>query len=307
MGIVGGGSWGIALARAAERAESKVLMFTRREQSDLEGIERTTTLSRIATDSELVLLAVPSTVARDVSRALGDSLHGGHLVVHGIRGLIGDELCTVSEVVRQETPVRRVGAIGGPVLERELNAGLPSVMVVGSRYKEVCDAVTECLGSSTLGVQASPDLKGVEWASALTACLAMLVGYALEGGSGPGLVAAFIARAMHEASLVAQATGGEERTLLGLAGYGDLLASIAQPDRPEVLLGRALWRGEELSSALDKVGQRVEAVELVPRLVGWAERRAVRAPVLSALARLLRQGRRRDDLIGELATRPALD
>jgi glycerol-3-phosphate dehydrogenase (NAD(P)+) len=284
-----------------------VLLFTRREHADLEGIERATSLARVARDSELVLLAVPSTVARDVTRALGDDLNGGHLVVHGIRGLIGDELSTVSDVVRQETPVRRVGAIGGPVLERELSAGLPSVMVVGSRYKEVCDTVAECLGGATLCVQASPDLKGLEWASALTACLAIFVGYALESGSGPGLLAAFIARAMHEASRVAQATGGEERTLLGLAGYGDLLASIAQHDRPEVLLGRAIWRGEQLSSALDAVGQRVEAIELVPRLVGWAERRGVRAPVLSALARLLRQGRRRDDLIAELATRSALD
>jgi glycerol-3-phosphate dehydrogenase (NAD(P)+) len=285
-----------------------VLLYTRRDPFDGHaGIRYTRTLSEIAHETELVLLAVPSTVARDVVRTLGDFLHGGHLVVHGIRGLIGEELSTVSDVVRQETPVRRVGAIGGPVLERELSAGLPSVMVVGSRYKEVCDRVGECLGSATLCVQSSPDLKGLEWASALTACLAIVVGYALESGSGPGLVAAFISRAMHEASRVAQAAGGEERTLLGLAGYGDLLASIAQPDRPEVLLGRAIWRGEELSAALDGIGQRVEAVELVPRLVGWAERRSVRAPVLSALARLLRQGRRRDDLIGELATRPAFD
>jgi glycerol-3-phosphate dehydrogenase (NAD(P)+) len=128
VGIVGGGSWGLALARAALRAESKVLLYSRRDATGSDGLERTTTLSEIARRAELVLLAVPSTVACDVARSLGDSLHGGHLIVHGIRGLIGQELSTVSDVVRQETPVKRVGAIGGPVLERELSAGLPSVM-----------------------------------------------------------------------------------------------------------------------------------------------------------------------------------
>lgn len=307
VGVVGGGAWGLALARAAARAESDVALFSRRNGGPIPGVRSVSSLADVAQSAELVLLAVPSNVARSVSRTLGDDLTGAHLVIHGIRGLIENDLVTVSDVVRQETPVKRVGAIGGPVLERELSAGLPSVMVVGSRYPEVCEALADGLGSATLRVYPSPDLKGVEWGSALTACLAIAVGYAIESGSGPGLIAAFITRAIAEASRFVQAAGGEERTLLGPPGYGDLLASIAQEDRPEVQLGRALARGESIATALHAAGQRIEAVELVPRLVAWAERRAVRAAVFNALAGLLRDGRRGGDLIGELVTRPASD
>src|SRR5262249_23644886 len=157
------------------RAESEVTLFSRRNGGSVPGVRSVGSLGDLAQSAELVLLAVPSNVARSVSRTLGDDLTGGHLVIHGVPGLIHNRLLTPRDVVRQETPVKRVGAIGGPVLERELSAGLPSVMVVGSRYPEVCDALADGLGSATLRVYPSPDLKGVEWGSALTACLAIAV------------------------------------------------------------------------------------------------------------------------------------
>ena len=95
-----------------------------------------------------------------------------------------------------------------------------------------------------LRLYATPDLLGLEWASALVGCLAIGVGYARGVGLGPGLLAAVITRAVEEGARMAAAAGGDDRTLLGLAGYGDLLASIAQTERPEVLVGRGAREGQ---------------------------------------------------------------
>jgi glycerol-3-phosphate dehydrogenase (NAD(P)+) len=113
-----------------------------------------------------------------------------------------------------------------------------------------------------------------------------------------------ITRAVEEGARLAAAAGGKERTLLGLAGYGDLLASIAQAERPEVLVGEALATGKTLEQALSQVGQRVEAVELTARIVAWAEATGIRAPVFGALARGILRGRATDALIRELMTGP---
>ena len=80
-------------------------------------------------------------------------------------------------------------------------------------------------------------------ASALVGCLTIAVGYAQAMQTSPGLIAALISRSIGEASRIAAAAGGEEKTLLGLAGYGDLLASITQSERPEVIVGTALAVG----------------------------------------------------------------
>src|SRR5262249_53198335 len=150
-------------------------------------------------------------------RDLGDHLDGRHLVVHGVRGLAGEQLARVTEIVRQETPARRVGALGGPVLADDLLAGRPSVLVCGSHFPEVNDAVTAALAHESVRVYSTDDLVGLEWASALVGCLAIGVGYAQALGLSPGLIAAYISRSVAEGARIAAAAGGDERTLLGLA------------------------------------------------------------------------------------------
>jgi glycerol-3-phosphate dehydrogenase (NAD(P)+) len=254
-------------------------------------------------------------VARSVARAIGPHLDGRHFIVHGVRGLVRvgddvdvpprpnpvtDDLETISDIVRDETPARRIGALGGPALAPDLLAGRPTVMVCGSRYPEVTLALREAFVGPLLRLYATEDLLGLEWASALVGCLAIGVGYARGVGLGPGLLAAFITRAVEEAGRLTAAAGGDARTLLGLAGYGDLLATIAQPERPEVLVGEALAQGKSLEQALTEAEQRVEAVELTGQLVAWAEARDVKVPVFGILARSVLTGRTSDALVREL-------
>jgi glycerol-3-phosphate dehydrogenase (NAD(P)+) len=302
VGVVGGGAWGLALAAAASRTGGTTLLLSRRTHNGESpaGVEVAHDVAELADRARLILLAVPSGVAREVVRGLGPHLDGRHFIVHGVRGLVLrpddgmgrlQQLETVSDLVRDETPARRVGALGGPALASDLLAALPSVMVCASRYPEVIAALRSVFDGPMLRLFATEDLLGLEWASALVGCLAIGVGYARGVGLGPGLLAAVITRAVEEAARLAAAAGGDDRTLLGLAGYGDLLASIAQTARPELLVGEALARGKPLEEALADAKQRVEAVELTARVVAWAEARGVAAPLFATLARTILSGR----------------
>jgi glycerol-3-phosphate dehydrogenase (NAD(P)+) len=305
VGIVGGGPWGVALARAAARAGSKVRMWTRRETDGGRLIRVTTEYAEIA-KSRLLVLAVPSLVARSVARSLGDHLDGAHLVVHGIRGLgqsVEDadknrELETISDILREETPVRRLGALGGPVQADELHTGTASALVVGSHYPEVIAAVTEALSGPWLRVYPTHDLRGLEWASAMVGCMSIGVGFAKAAGAGPGLLAALISRAVHDAGRIAVVAGAEEPTIYGLGGYGDLLASIALDQRPEVVVGRALAQGKTVDQAVDEAKLRVEAIDLIPRVCAFAKKHGVQAPAFEGLARML-EGHRGEEILGK--------
>lgn len=298
VGIVGGGPWGIALSRAAARTGAKVVLHTRRDSKEGRLIHTTTDYAEIA-KNRLLILAVPSTFARDVARSLGDHLDGSHLVVHGVRGLgSGDDLSTISDILREETPVRRLGALGGPVQASELHQGKASTLVVGSHYPEVTTAVTQAFNGPWLRVYSTHDLRGLEWASAMVGCISVGVGFARAAGAGPGLVAALISRAVHDAGRIAMVAGAEEQTLYGLGGYGDLLASIALDDRPEVLLGRALGQGKSLEEAKNEAGLRVEAVELIPRVLGFAKRHGLVVPAFEGIARML-EGHSGQEILGK--------
>jgi glycerol-3-phosphate dehydrogenase (NAD(P)+) len=313
VGVIGGGAWGLALAAAAARTGGSTLLLSRRAYNGEAppGIERVQDGAELADRARLILLAVPSLVAREVVRGLGPHLDGHHFIVHGVRGLVQRlddgtgrpaQLETISDIVRDESPVRRVGALGGPALASELLAARPSVMVCGSRYPEVIAALRAAFEGPLLRLFETPDLLGLEWASALVGCLAIGVGYARGAELGPGLLAAVITRAVEEGARLAAAAGGDDRTLLGLAGYGDLLASIAQTERPEVLVGEALAKGKPLEQALADAKQRVEAIDLTARVVAWAEARGVPAPLFGTLARSVLSGRTSEALVHELMT-----
>ena len=254
--------------------------------------------------ARLLILAVPSTVVREVLRALGDHLDGSHLVVHGVRGFASEGSAslddprplhgpfeTVSDIVRAETPVRRTGALGGPVQASEMIEGRPSAMICGSHYPEVIAAVTSAMAHPALRVYGTHDLRGLEWGAALVGCLSIGVGFAQQAGAGPGLLAALISRGVEEAARIAATDGAEERTLLGLGGYGDLLASIALSDRPEVMVGKALARGRTLDEAVAEAKLRVEAIGLIPRVARFARDGRVPAPTFDALEDILAGGK----------------
>lgn len=286
VGILGGGRWGLALACAVARNGHATMLHSRRHERP-EGlpaeVEVTTDMARLAAHARLLLMAVPSDVVREVARSLGDVVDGAHFIVHGIRGLSGEGLTPISEVLREETPCRRVGALGGPALADDLVDGRPAVLAVASRYPEVTKAVQGALQGPLMRVSVSHDLVGLEWASALNGALFVALGYARAVGVPPALMGGFLTRGLHEAARIAVAAGAEEKSLFGVAGVGDLLAAMNQDDRPECLLGAALAGGATLAEAQARSALRVEAPTLVPRVVAFAKERHIDATIFATM------------------------
>src|SRR5690606_533915 len=102
--------------------------------------------------AELILLAVPSLYAASILEEVGHHLDGGHLIVHVSRGLIDDELRTMSHLIKSVTPCRRVGALAGPVSADLLISSTPGAGVVGSEFPEIVEAVRGAISGPTLRI-----------------------------------------------------------------------------------------------------------------------------------------------------------
>lgn len=289
------------------RTKTPALLYSRRGPGSVRvasGVEVVDSAFDLAKRARLIIVAVPSDVLRDVARELGEAVDGRHYLVHAIRGLHREDLSPLSETLRHETPARRVGALGGPVLAEEVDSGRPSVIVVGSSYPEVNEAVAAAFGSEMLRVYTTTDLHGLELSSALMGCLAVGAGYAQRIGMGGGILATLITRGVEEAARITAAAGGQERTVLGLAGYGDLLAALSQKDRPEVVFGAALAEGKNMTDALAAAKMRVEAAALIPRVAAFADARGIAAPILQGLALRLREPIAPNELVAKLMASP---
>lgn len=287
VAVLGGGSFGWGLADAAARNGHKVILWSRRPQRPAtESITVTGEILELAA-AELIFVAVPSAYVAEHVRVLGRRLSGEHFLVHVSRGVVGDELRTLSSVLRGETPCRRIGALGGPLVAEALSAGAPGGAIVGTLFPEVRDAVRAAIGGPSLRIYSTHDVLGVEIASTLVGLLSLIAGYCLERGMGPATLAVMATRGMAEAARIGQNLGARPETFSGLAGVGDLLAAFAGDGRPEVRAGRDLARGVAAPATGSLRGAHVEGVGGARRVADYTARVGIPSPLFQLTAEVL--------------------
>ncbi|NLE47281.1 MAG: hypothetical protein GX614_02640 [Sandaracinaceae bacterium] len=284
IGIIGAGGFGLAIARAALENDCEVRVWSRRETIAIEGVRLVHSFSELS-ETTLIYVAIPSPHVRTIAEKLAPALDGRHRLVHVSRGLPGPGLMTLSEVLRTETPCRRVGALAGPLVAEELAKRSESSAIVGTRFPEIVDAVRLSIGGARLRIEGTEDIRGVEIASAVVGVLSVALGMATALGIGPGGQAYLSARGMEEGALLVESLGGRPRTLFGLAGFADLVAVVAGDNRPEWRFGRELALGHSKSLAAKNAGAHLESISMAERLAEHARKHGIHAPICEALAK----------------------
>lgn len=307
VGVIGAGNFGSVIANML--AESRrVMLYTRYPERaaqirstrksrgiDLHSdIEITTDLAALAKSCDILFPIVPSSVFRSMMKELAPHLRPYHLLIHGTKGLDlklpqGETLAsmkvldrsmvrTMSEVIREESVVVRIGCLAGPNLSRELAERQPSATVIASPFQEVIQTGKRLLRSDRFQVYENNDLTGVELAGILKNIIAIAAG-ALSGlGLGENARALLISRGAVEMVYLGRAMGGSTKAFLGVAGVGDLVATCSSPTSRNFTVGYRLAKGEKLSDILadmDEVAEGVNAVQIARKCADFYRVRAL--------------------------------
>lgn len=257
-------------------------------------------------EADLILLAIPSQSVRSVLRAAAPHLHGAQMLVHAVGSLApaegtgagaGGPRALISQVAREETPIRRIGALAGPALAQDLEEWNPAALICGSRYDEVNETVLRALVSPSLRLYTTHDLVGVEVARAMVSVVALASGVAHALDLGTPARAVLITRGAAEMARLGVALGASERTFFGLAGVGEMVVATERRDSADFELGRRLGSGQKLDEALREVARVCDGPTMVAEASRMAAQHGLRMPIVSALNRWL---------LGERDTRKAL-
>lgn len=319
--IVGAGSWGTALAVALARGGVRVQLGARTpEQADalrearaneryLPGVTfpdlvDVTTATQLDLESaDLVCLAVPSRAIPAAVAALGDRIPPSAGVLVLSKGLVPPLGTLPSAYVAERVRARAVATLGGPALAADALAHGAAVVLACS--DPACGAVLrDTLRAAGLQVTVSTDVTGVELAG--VAKNAAVLAAAASVGAGPNAAGAAAGKVFAEVDRYARACGAQPESFSGLAGAGDLVATVVAESSRNRRAGELLARGIPAAAIEPRLGQTPESLDTVALLADALRRSGVHAPTITALAELV-SGRMAPDQWATSVTSPNPD
>jgi len=317
--IIGAGRAGTSLAVLLARAGYEVELGCRtREQAELIAATRSNggylprvelpdkvRISRAADlelgGHDLICLAVPARALPAVMAAHGEKIprRAGVLVL--AKGLVPPLGTLPSAFVAERCAARAVAAMGGPADAAEMLEHGASV-VLASVDRGFCRQLADALRTAGFDVSSTGDVTGVELAGAAknVAVLAAAVGSI----AGPNVAGAAAGKVFAEVDALARARGGRPETFAGLAGAGDLVATVVSERSRNRRAGELLAQGVPAAEIDNAVGHPVEAVDSAPLLVSAARHAQVATPALDSLAALI-EGRIEPEQWTATVTEPA--
>jgi 1-acyl-sn-glycerol-3-phosphate acyltransferase len=300
--IIGAGSWGTSLAVALAKAgyevdlgartpeQARVLGQDRRNDQYLPGVElpdsvRVRRASELAFGgADLVCLAVPARSLPSVLAAHAERIprRAGVLVLS--KGLVPPLGTLPLAFVSERCNARAVAVLGGPAHAAEVLEHGASV-VLGSLDRAFTRQLADALQAAGLDVTQTTDVSGVELAGCAKNAAALAA--AAASLAGPNVAGAAAGKVFAEVDALARRHGARPETFTGLAGAGDLVATVVSDTSRNRRAGEMLAHGvpkEEIGRAL---GQAAEAVDSVPLLATVAREAHLEAPALDGLAALV--------------------
>jgi glycerol-3-phosphate dehydrogenase (NAD(P)+) len=327
IAIIGGGSWGtalaIALARSSRRHQLALwahsgdvveMLYTRRvNEIYLPGfelpaeVEVAGSLEKTLAGAEIVLGVMPSAHARNIYRAMREFADPGCIFVSATKGLEPDTHARISEVIAAEMgspSSSRVAVLTGPSFALEVAAGQPTAVVIASSDAKIASEIQEEFSGPRFRLYTNDDVIGAETAGAVKNVIAIAAGICTGLELGSNAVAALVTRGLAEMTRLAVALAGRRETLSGLAGAGDLILTATGELSRNRSVGIELGKGRELREILGATRQIAEGVGSAAATLELARRAQIEMPITKQVHAVLSAGRVTKDAIRDLMERP---
>ena len=322
IGVLGAGTWGMALARMLQLSGNQVTVWsalereveefsTTRRHPNLPGmvipedLQFTKDMEEVCRDQEILLFAVPSPFVRSTARKAAPYIKDDQIIVDVAKGIEADTLYTMTQIIADElgNPAVKLVALSGPTHAEEVAKDLPTTIVSACEDLAAAERVQQVFGNTCMRVYTNDDVLGVELCGAMKNIMALASGVALGLGYGDNTKAALITRGMAEITRLGLAMGCKPQTFAGLAGIGDLIVTATSVHSRNNRCGMLLGQGVAPQDAIRQVGMVVEGINALPAAMRLAKEYQVEMPIVATVNSVVNEGADPRDAVAKLMSR----
>ena len=324
IAVVGAGGWGTALSITMARVHPGVRLWVyepelvdaiRRDHVNpiyLPGIPMPETvipsssIRDVVHGAEILIIAVPSHFYRNVLEQILPYSKPEMIFVSATKGIENGSLMRMSEVMTDvigPTAGLQIAAISGPTFAVEVARGQLTALVVASANETLRRHLQRELSAPNFRLYTNPDIVGVEIGGAVKNIIAIAAGVAAGLDLGENATAALITRGLAEIMRLTEACGGEQATMAGLAGLGDLVLTCTGRLSRNRQVGIALGQGKKLDEIVASMKMVAEGIKTSESTVAVADKLGVDMPIAQQIYSVLHQGKDPSSAIDELMVR----
>jgi len=286
VSIIGGGSWGTAIAQVIANNGYPVLIYVRnsKQRESINNnnlnkkyfpdfklskhIKASNSLEEVSKFGNVVIMAVPTHASREILEKIKGMINDNQIIVSTAKGIEEKTYNRNSQIIREYLDNPLI-VLSGPTHAEEVIKSLPTAVVAASKDKKCAESIQEIMMSSKFRVYTNPDIVSVEIGGAIKNIIAIAAGIADGLGYGDNTKAALVTRGLHEMSRLGVTMGGKLLTFAGLTGMGDLVVTCASMHSRNRRLGIKIGQGLSLDEALYEIRQTVEGVRTTRALYDW--------------------------------------
>ncbi len=319
IGIIGSGSWGVALAihLASLGNEVKIWSFMQ-EEADMinnekkckfipdavipENVICTTSYKEAIEGTDFILHVTPSKFTRNTLKEYKQYVTTQPVIICS-KGFESETLSTLDEIFEQEMPNTKIGVLSGPSHAEEVAFLMTTVLVIASKDREVQKLIQDTFMCEKMRIYTSNDVKGVELGGALKNIIAFCAGVASGLGLGDNSFAALITRGLVEISRLGVELGGEKDTFYGLSGLGDLIVTCLSEHSRNRRAGRLIAQGYTLEETKQQVGMTIESIDNIEVAYKLGQIHNVEMPIVETVYKVLNREIKPQEALQILMTR----
>lgn len=300
IGIIGSGGWGTALAKICAEKGHQVQIWAMEPEVVAEINQRHTnetflsgvrlpdsiyasnSIEEVVSGKKYLFTAMPSQWVRSMAKRMTAFVNPEAIIINVSKGLDGDSLDLLSNVLAEELPMvdpNAIVALSGPNHAEEVARRIPSATVVATPVLKYAEEVQDLLISPVFRVYTNPDRIGVQLGGALKNIIALAAGISDGLGFGDNSKAALVTRGLVEMSRLGVALGAQSTTFSGLSGVGDLFVTAASKHSRNAWAGRELGKGKSLDEIMASTKMVVEGVHTTKAAYRLAKQHNIEMPI----------------------------
>ncbi len=321
VGVIGAGSFGLALAITLASKGHEVTLYGRNQQAMAQlaetrispqylpvaplpkSVQVTSSLAEGVQGKEALVFAVPAQSFRQTALAAAPYMQEGALVVDVAKGIEENSLLRLSEVAQEVLPAAQYASLSGPSHAEEVGRGMPTTVAVAAEDPQVAIQAQDLFFTDRFRVYTASDLVGVELGGALKNIIALGAGISDGIGYGDNARAALMTRGIVEITRLGVAMGAKEETFAGLTGIGDLIVTCTSMHSRNHRCGILIGQGMDPAEAVKRVGMVVEGITTTRAAYQLAQKMKVEMPITQQIYQVLQGTITPEEAVNTLMTR----